>query len=63
MSHSIGVSKVYGKDHVIMHNDLLNEYLHSFTIHVQAIVPRGRILPYKLHSQLGAMYNVEHGHS
>ena len=34
MSHSICVSKAYGKDYVFMHNDLLNEYLHSFTIHV-----------------------------
>ena len=39
MIHSIGVRNVYGKDHVFMHNDLHDEYFHSFTIHVQAIFP------------------------
>ena len=63
MSHSIGMSKVYGKDHVYMHNDLLNEYFHSFTIHVQDIVPRGSILPYKIHGQIWAINCVDHDHS
>ena len=63
MSHSIYVSRVYGKDLVFMHNDLYDEYLHPFTIHVQAIVRRGSILPYKLHGQLWAIKYVEHGHS
>ena len=53
MSHSISVIKVYGKDHVFMHNDLLDEYLHSFTIHVQAISPSGGTLHYG-HSSLWA---------
>ena len=39
MRHSIRMMKVYGKDHVYMHNDLFDDYLHSFTIHVQAIAP------------------------
>ena len=34
MSHSIGMSRVYGKDHVYMHDDLLDDYFHSFTINV-----------------------------
>jgi len=63
MDHSICVKKAYGKDNVCMHNDLLNEYFHSFTIHVQAIDPNGSILPYKIHGQLGAIKCVEHGYS
>ena len=46
-----------------MHNDLLNEYLRSFNIHVHAIAPSGGTLPYKLHGQIGAIKSVEHGHS
>ena len=34
MSHSISVRKVNGKDCLFMHNDLFDEYMHSFTIHV-----------------------------
>ena len=34
MSHSICMSRVYGKDLVFMHNVLYDEYLHSFTINV-----------------------------
>ena len=48
MDHSICVNKAYGKDHFCMHNDLYNEYMHSLTIHVQAISPSGRIIPYKI---------------
>ena len=63
MSHSIIVIKGYGKDNVFMHDDLLDKYFHSFTIHVQAIAPSERNLPYKLHGQLGVIKNVDHGHS
>ena len=63
MSHSISVRKVYGKGHAFVHNYLINDYFHSFTIHVQAITLNGIIIPYKLHGQLGAINSVEHGHS
>ena len=46
-----------------MHNDLQDEYFHSFTIHVQAIAPSGGTLPYKIHGQIGAINSVEHSHS
>ena len=63
MSHPIYVRKVYGKDLIFMYDDLYDEYLYSFTIHVQAIVPWGSILPYKFHGQIWAINIVEHGHS
>ena len=63
MNHSICMSIAYCKDLVFMHNDLYDEYLNSFTIHVQAIVPSGRILPHKLHGKLWAINNFDHGHS
>ena len=34
MDHSICMSRIYGKDNVCRHNDLLDDYLHSFTIYV-----------------------------
>ena len=63
MDHSFFVRKAYGKDHVYMHNDLYNEYVHSLTIHVQAIAPSGSILPYKLHGHLWDINCVDQGHS
>ena len=45
ISHSICMSRVYGKDHVYVHNDLLDDYLHSFTIYVHAIDLSSIILP------------------
>ena len=57
------VSTLYGKDLVFTHNDLYDEYLHSFTIHVQAIAPSRSIIPYKLNGQLGSTNIVEHVHS
>ena len=63
MSHSINMIEAYGKDHVLMHNDLFDEYFHSFTIHMQAISPSRSILPYKLHGQLWDINSFERGYS
>ena len=34
MSHPIFMRRVYGNDHICMHNDVLDDYFHSFTMYV-----------------------------
>ena len=62
MGHSICINKYYGKEHVYVNNDFLEDYFHSFTMYMQAIAPSGRILPYKIHGRLWFISIVEHGH-
>ena len=63
MSHSICMSKTYGKDTVWLHSDLYNEYMNSLTIYVQDIASRRRIIPSRLHGLLEAISSIDDGHS
>ena len=63
MSHSICMSKTYGKVIVCLHNDLYNVYMHPLTIHVQDVTPRRSILFSRLHGLLEAISSVGDGHS
>ena len=63
MGHSICMSRDYGKEHVYVHSVLLDDYLHSFKMYMQAISPRRSILPYKIQCQIWSINIVEHGHS
>ena len=63
MSHSLCMSKAYGKDIIWLHSDLYDEYVHSLTIHVQDIASRRNILPSRSHGLLEAISNIGDGHS
>ena len=62
MSHSICMSKTYGKGIVFLHDDLYNVYMHPLTIHVQDFAQRRNIIPSRLHGLLEAMSGFD-GHS
>ena len=63
MDHSICMRRAYGKEHIYVQDVLLHDYLHSFTMYMQAISLGRSILPYKLHGQLWAVNIVEREHS
>ena len=63
MDHSLFMSRNFGKEHAYVHNVSFDDYLHSFTMYMQAIALRRSILTYKIHGQLWAINISKHGHS
>lgn len=63
MSHSIFMSKTYGKGIVCLHNDLYNVYVQPLTIYVQDISQGRRIIPSRLHGLHEAISSIGDGHS
>ena len=63
MDHSICMSRNFGEEHAYVHNVLFDKYLNSLTMNMQAIAPRRKIIPDKIHFQLWAINIFYHGHS
>lgn len=52
-----------GKKNSYVNHILFHDCMYSLTLHLQAITPKGSVLPYKLHGQLWAKIIFKYGHS
>ena len=63
MHNSIDMRRIVGEEHALVTHFLYYDFMHYFTMFMQAMTPRRSIISCKLHGQYWATKIFEFGHS